>query len=348
MSAMLTRALALLLFAVPLLLKGEKLAKFQEPFEFPSFTVAEDRIFVWDGRECVVHIYGRRDYSHRGQFGRRGQGPGDFEFIGFLRIFPDHIFISSGRKASYFSKKGDFLRTVTPPYPATGSYIPVGSNFAGKRYLPEDPRETWSEIVVELFDAKFKKIKDLYSAKLNKIESYNFENGKRSLLVVGDCFKLDVHGDRLFVGDTTLGFFFRVFSAQGEKLYDINLPYDKRKISAGDRESMLEETRKTVGEQRFNNGKVRFNLVFPEFYPAYSDYMVSERQIYVFLYRPPGRPQEVLILDLHGRLIKSATVAGGQGIFTGELPYCIYRGDVYYLIFNEETYKWELHSEKLG
>jgi hypothetical protein len=310
-------------------------------------TADEDNIYVADKRECVVHIYSRNDFHHVGQFGGMGQGPEDFEFIGLLRVFPDHIFVGSGRKISYFSKKGDFLKTVTPPYPATGSYIPLGSSFAGKRYLPDDPRETWSEIMVELFDAQFRKIKDLYLARLNKLESYDFKKGKKNLLVVGDCFKLDVYKDRLFVGNTAVGLFFRVFDGRGKKLYDINLSYDKRILSSKDKKAMLEETRKALGEQRFNRGSIRFEYIFPTFYPAYSDFAIADEKIYVFLYQRPGNPQEVMILDLRGNPLKSLSIPEAQGMSTYELPYCIYRGNLYYMIFNEESYKWELHFEEL-
>jgi hypothetical protein len=325
-----------------------KLAEFQEPFKYITLTLDEDKIYVADKKECVVHIYSRNDFHHVGQFGRIGQGPEDFEFIGFLRVFPDYLFISSGRKVSYFSKKGDFLRTVTPPYPATGSYIPLGSNFAGKRHLPEDPKETQSEIMVELFDSKFKKLKDLYLAGLSKIESHDFQSGKKNLLVVGDCFKLEVYKDRLYVGNTAIGFFFRVFDTQGKKLYDINLPFDKRNVSPQDQKAILDDMRRIVGEQRFNRGNVQSKYVFPKFYPAYIDFAIADENIYVFLYQIPGNSQEVLKLDLRGNLINKITIPGAQAIFTYELPYCIYRGEFYYMIYNEETYRWELHFEHLG
>jgi hypothetical protein len=328
--------------------RERKLAEFQEPFKYVTLAVDEVNIYVVDKKECIVHIYSRNDFHHVGQFGRIGQGPEDFEFIGFLRVFPDYLFISSGRKVSYFSKKGDFLRTVTPPYPATGSYIPLGSNFAGQRYLPEDPKETQSQIMVELFDAKFKKMKDLYLAGLSKIESYDFESGKKNLLVIGDCFKLEVYKERLYVGNTATGFFVRVFDAQGIKLYDINLPYDKRNVSPQDQKAILDSLRRIVGEQRFNRGNVQFRYVFPKFYPAFTDFAIADENIYVFLYRIPGKSQEVLKLDLRGNLIKKITIPGAQPIFTNELPYCIYRGDFYYMIYNEETNRWELHLEHLG
>jgi hypothetical protein len=348
MNALAARALALFLCSLSLPLGAEKLAEFQESFKHIIMTVDEDNIYVADKQKCVVRIYSKRDFHQTGQFGRMGQGPEDFEFIGFFQVFADYIFVSSGRKVSYFSKQGDFLRTVTPPYPATGSYTPLGSNFVGKRYLPEDPRETWHEVIVELFNENFIKIKDLYLAKLNKIESYDFKSGKKNLLVASDCFKFEVYEDRLFVGNTVMGFFFRVFDAQGERLYDINLPYDKRKASAEDKKAILENVHKTIGEQRFSRAKVLFDFVLPKFFPAYSDYVVADEKIYVFLYHLPEKPQEVLILNLHGKLINRSTVPWGQGTSADELPYCIYKGDVYFMIFNEETYKWELHSKKVG
>lgn len=339
--------LYVVLFFLSLLIHAEKLTEFQEPFEMIRLAMDENQIYIADSSTNTIHIYSRKDFAHIGQFGRRGQGPTDFEFIGLIRVFPDYLFISAGRKVSYFSKSGNFIRTISPPFPTTGGYIPLGSNFVGKNYLGENPKEKRGKIMIELFDSKFKKKKDLYLAELNKLVRYNFETGKRDILMVQDCFKLDVYNDRLYIGNTDMGFFFTVFDTKGKRLQKINLPYKKYKITSKNKKEIMDEFREAIGEQEFNRRKAGYDYIFPKYYPAYLDFTVADGKLYVFSYPRPDNPIEVMILDLHGNIIRKTTIHKAQSIYIIQRYYYVYEGKFYYMYYNDETYKWELHVENL-
>jgi hypothetical protein len=325
----------------------QKIADIHESFRSIVMCADENNIYIADKAECVVHIYSRINFRHLAQFGRKGQGPGDFEFIDFLLAFPDFVFVSSGMKVSYFSKNGKFLRDVTPPYISTGGYILLGKYFAGERYLPEDPRKMQLSVVVELFDSKFNKKKELYVAELNKTESYDFESGKKNLLVMDPCFKLAICEDKLFIGNTEVGFFFRVFDKLGQWLYDINLPFKKHYITSSDQKRIIGNIRKHVGDQRVDEAMAKVRFIFPKEYPAYSDFAVDDGKLYVFSYPKPDDPIEIIILDLLGNFKKKVVLPMTQEEIKGEQPYCIYRGKLYYMKFNEVTYNWELYYHSI-
>lgn len=333
----------ILLFS-SLSIHAEKLAEFQEPFEMIRLAMDENQIYIADSSNNTVHIYSRKDFTHIGQFGKKGQGPTDFEFIGAIHVFPDYLFISAGRKVSYYSKNGKFLKTITPPFPTTGGYIPLGPNFVCKNYHGENPKEKRSKITVELLDSKFKKKKDLYLAELNKLVRYNFETGKRDLLVTKDCFKLEVHNDRLYIGNTDAGFFFIVFDTQGNKLYEIDLPYEKRKITSNEKKKTMDEFREAIGAQEFNRRRAKYDYIFHKFYPAYYDFTVADKEIYVFSYPIIDVPQEIIILDLRGNFLRKTIIPKIEPL---RPYYCINKGKLYYMDYNDETYKWELHVEPL-
>jgi len=326
---------------------AEKLAEFQEPFKMVRLAMDENQIYIADSSTNTIHIYSRKDFSHIGQFGRTGQGPTDFEYIGFIRVYPDHLFINAGRKVSYFSKGGDFLKTITPPFPTTGGYIPLGTNFVGEKYIDEDPREKRYKREIVLLDSKFKKKKILYLANLNKLTVYNFETGKRDVLMVQDCFKLAVYNDKLYIGNTNIGFSFVVFGTRGKKLQEINMPYKKRRITSKDKEKIMDGFREAIGEQEFNRRKTRFNYNFPKYYPAYLDFTVADGRIYVFSYPVSDNPIEVMILDLCGNYTRKTTLPKVQRIHIIQRYYYVSEGKFYYLYYNDETYKWELHVETL-
>jgi hypothetical protein len=333
----------------PLLLQAEKLAEFREPFSFPLFAIDEDRIYVWDD-SCVVHIYSRKDFAQLNQFGRKGQGPAEFQFINYIHVLPDRLCIGQGQKLSYFSKNGEFLKTITYPNPDTGTYIPLGSNFVGTRYLPDDPKSPLATMAVNLYDSKFKLVKELYRADIHKFVVYNFEKEKRDVWYVRDRFRYEVCDDRLYIGNTGAGFFFAVFNGRGERLYDINRSYEKRKISGGDIKKMMAELREALGEQEFNRRKSIINeYLFAEYYPAYEDFRIAEGKIYVFSYPVPNRPIVTTIMDPRGNLLREIEIPGSErhGLY-GYQSYCVYKGKYYHMLYNYESDKWELHVENLS
>jgi len=340
--------LSTILCTAPGLLGAEKLAEFREPFSFPSFSLDEDRIYVWDD-SCVVHIYSRNNFAHLGQFGRKGQGPAEFQFIAYIHVLPDRLCIGSGQKISYFSKDGKFLKTFTNPNATTGGYMSLGSNFVGTRYLPGDPKNSLVTIAISLYDPKFDLVKELYRANIHKAMVYNFENEKQDVWVVRDCFKYEVWDDRLYVGNTGEGFFFAVFDGRGERLYDINRSYEKRKISAGDIKNMMAEFREILGEQEFKRRKNIINdYLFAEYYPAYADFLIADGKLYTFSYPVPNRPILTTIMDLRGNLLRAVEIPESErhGPY-GRQFYCVQKGKYYHILYNYESDKWELYVEDL-
>ncbi len=341
--------LGMLLFAVCLSVRGEKLAEFREPFKYPAFAIGEDRIYVWDS-ECVVHMYAKKDFAHLGTFGRKGQGPAEFEFISYIHVLSDRLCIGQGQKVSYFSKDGKYLASVTNPNATTGAYMPLGQNFVGTQYLPSDPTAPMITLVVSLFGPKFNEMKRIYQTEIHKVQTYNADKGKQDILFVGDCCKYEVFEEKLYVGDSTRGFFFSVFGSQGERLNDISRSFQKKKITSVDTRRMMAQFREAVGDQAFNLAKARVNqYIFPDFYPAYEDFSVDDGKIYVFSYPIPDRPTMVTILDMRGNLLREVNVpSSGLHRAAGSQSYCAYKGNLYHLIYNDASGLWELHTEKLG
>lgn len=320
---------------------AEKLHEFGEPFERMLFTMDDDQIYIADRGTNIIHIYSRDNYSNIGQFGRKGQGPTDFEYISFIRAYEDFIYVSAGRKVSYFSKNGKFIKTVTP-FPNSSGYIPLGKNFVCKYYPGSNPKSPMGEIQIELLDSKFQRKKMLFQLEFLTYVGYNFESKKQTVLLTRDCMKLDVYKDKLYVGTTTKRFYFIVFDSKGNRLREISVPYKKRKVTSKEKKKIVDNMRSEMGEEAFKNWKIRNEPTFKEYYPAYSDFIVTDDKIYVFSYKIIGEPQEIIILDLEGNIMNKTEVPK-EAFF-----YCIYKGKYYYMDYNEDTYKWELHVEDIN
>jgi hypothetical protein len=77
--------------------------------------LADGRIVVADAGTAELHFYGE-DGRHQRSVGGRGDGPGEFQNISWLGLFPGDSLIAHdlfGRRSSIFSSAGEFGRTLT-------------------------------------------------------------------------------------------------------------------------------------------------------------------------------------------------------------------------------------------
>ncbi|MFC2146666.1 hypothetical protein ACFLRT_04815 [Acidobacteriota bacterium] len=63
--------------------------------------VSKDNAYIVDG--IHVYIYSLTDFKLKKKFGRIGEGPQEFKSWILLYVKPDHIFINSPNKISYFN-----------------------------------------------------------------------------------------------------------------------------------------------------------------------------------------------------------------------------------------------------
>jgi hypothetical protein len=238
----------------------------------------------------------------------------------------------------YFTKMGK-LKSEKKSNPNSSSYSLLGKNFVCTKYLPNKPTDKYGEVKFVLLDSKLREMKDLFRTKILVILSYNPHKKKQELMLVSDYSGYKVYKDRLYIGTTEKGIFFAVFDSKGRKLYEINHPCEKREITSEHRKRYID------WELRCQGPKVKkmYNLVLPDYFPAFSSFDISDDKIYVMIfpdYPDLGKPQEVLVFDLKGNLLKKATVPYREA-------YVISNGMYYYLIDNDNMETWELHADPI-
>jgi hypothetical protein len=353
------------------------IAKFKQPFKRP-FLVALDheRIYIYDTASLYIHVFSqkgsatptactavplrhvrdiapkicffrtlsgginKKDSRHLFKFGGKGEGPAEFKWINNVNVYSDHIFVSSGGKISYFSLDGALEKEIKTEY-ASSTYFPLGENFVCKKFQDPSGRTT---LVVKLLDTNLKELKARLAA-FEIVPSFKpGANNKTDALVVNDFFGYKTDGDRLYIANTRNGFYFGVFDTRGEKLYEINRKYKKCPVKREHKEMFMQMLQKTVGQQRFERAIKKYNYIYPDFFPAYSNFTVSGGKIYVRVYPVKDEQQEMLVLDRKGELLKKAMVPV-INYFVED--FCIYKGNYFYLMENEETEEWELHEVKI-
>ena len=151
-------------------------------------------------------------------------------------------------------------------------------------------------------------------------------------LIFRDCTRGVVYKDRFYVGSTNRGFFFAVFDEEGNKLYEINPDYQRRKITDEFIEKMMVGLKRNVEDwEKFSKTR---GYYFPEYFPAYINFAVDSDKLYVFTYPQKQTPMsiEVLIFNLQGELLKRKFCIPSLYIENLMLQlFYFYDGNIYFL-----------------
>ncbi|MCX6581483.1 MAG: 6-bladed beta-propeller [Candidatus Aminicenantes bacterium] len=328
---------AFILFVLMNIAHAERLAVLKENFTAPFLVFDKDCIYIGDKGTFSINIYSRKDFSFLKQFGKKGEGPAEFMWIHSLQVDPEVIYVSGSGKISLFSKAGKLKREIRLD-PNTGNYMFLGHNIVSISYSdPEAPGDLYNKI--NLVGENGKKIKEIYSTRITPI--WTFKEPKNDCCLITDCVEYIVYNRKLYLGNTMKGFYFIVFNENGEKVSEIDLPYEKRPIKADEKEEYINQLAYWRGEVV----KKRYNFLFPEFYPAFDSFLIADDRIYVFLHNPhpmTSKEQQIVILDLQGKLLKQVAQ-----FVPLDAAYQILDGMFYYLTDNDETQLWELHAIKI-
>ena len=132
--------------------------------------VNKQKIYIFDGSTYSYKIYSLNDLKKSGEFGRKGEGPGEFRGGHEVTFFENKIFLCGAFTIFCFSEKGDLLsQQKKPPF----LYLkPVGDNFAGE-HIEYNRKELRAYNVVSLYNRKFNVIKQIYRQFQRKIRSEN-------------------------------------------------------------------------------------------------------------------------------------------------------------------------------
>lgn len=311
-------------------------------FKVPDLMVDQSQIYMWDKFLCKVCIYSKTNFKKIAEFGKKGEGPGEFHVISSAYLDKDYIYVNAFPKLSIFSKTGKIVKELKVTT-AAGDYQPIGKNYIGKKYLYTPPSSNKSKSSYVLFDANLCKIKDLIEVEYMN-EGIQVNPQKVNVLVYRDCTKGVVYKNKFYIGSTDRGFFFAVFDEEGKKLYEINIDYQRRKVTNESKKEVMNHIKEMkINWEKFSETT---GFYFPDFYPAYINFSICSDRIYVFTYPRQEAPDllEVLIFDLKGKLIKRKSCI--PSIYYENMMfnrYYLYNGKVYFIEpVDGEREDWEV------
>lgn len=330
--------------------RPEKIAEIDAILKNPRLAYLDNEyLYIYESREWTVYVYSRKNYRLVGKFGRNGEGPGEFKMIHNFMAYNDFILVNSPGKNSFFSREGKLIKEERCP-PDLIPCIPVGDGFTSDDYEPPPPtghRTPMTNRKIIWVEPGFKDRKVLFEKKLNIALVLNPNNGRYSFTLFPDTCEFRVYKDRIYIGYSSQeGFYFSIFDSNGDLLYKITRPYQKKKVSNVLKNAIL----KNPYRLHWNNQILK--LDFYTYLPSFSSFEVEDERIYIFQY-PENDKMPLLVLNLKGNLLEANLVPFDfQSLQTNSYQVFynkknIFKGASYYLQDNTKTNKLELWRLRL-
>lgn len=319
------------------LINGEKVAVIKvinnpNPF-FNSIIIEGEQLIITDGLNVL--IYSLKDFKLKKKFWKHGEGPR--EFMGFesgkfvaTEVNSKNIFVSSVKKATIFSKTGDYIKEIKLNNSAWW-YKPLSNGFIGLDNIVENKTEFGT---INLYNRKFEKIKELFREK-----RYIQQNKKINLIAYTQAFPI-INENKIFINNKNGTF--NVYNRNGEKLYDIAPEFKKYKILKKYKEATFNMLKTDPRTKQYYE-LVISRIVFSKYFPVMRDYNISDGKLYILTYFKKDSKSEFIIMDINGKYIKTIYIPIAYNNIVEASPYTIDNDKIYQLIENSEEENWELH-----
>lgn len=289
---------------------------------------------------ATIYIYSTKDYHLIKKFGRRGEGPKEFK-LGEedqvdLFVLPGYLQINSEARVSFFTKDGNYIKEISTLH---GRWLrPLGKNFVGMRPVFDEKNIRYH--VVNLYDSNCNKVKEIYREKAeiqHRRQTFNAVSWTRDIY--------HNYREKIFVDGKNK--VIRVFDNKGEKLYDINLKYDRIKITDEIKNKYLKYYRENpFWRQRWERLKKWY--IFPDYLPVVQDFVVKDERIYILTYKEENDKFEFLVLDIKGKLLKKVFLPLVKSSYIWYYPWDISKGKLYKIVEKEDSERYELHVDEIN
>jgi len=319
-------------------LSAEKVADLSELNKPGTIAVDTDQIYIAEG--STVFIYSRKDFNFIKKFGKKGEGPQEFNVrqSESVEVLPleDKLMINSLQKISYYTKDGAFIKEIRPKTMYILPYRPIGDKFVGFGFKQDNQKRF---LTLNLYGKDLKKIKEIYTNELPVPAAGQIDPIKQT-----QSYEMFSQNNKIFY--LQYKGVVPVFDENGSKLYEIVHKSKKIKITQ-DRIDRYLNFFKTDPRTRSAYEQVKARVKFKEFFPPIRSMKVAEGNVYLVTYKEDGNNREFFIYDEKGKLIKQVMLPLIElnGLFLS--PYTICKNKIYQVVENIDDEEWELHVSKI-
>ena len=336
-----------------------KIVPMPDVIEPVSLVVANGKIIIPEGSHIAIYSLG--NFHLEKIFGRRGEGPGEFNYLPKITAFPDHLLANTRGKLIHYSYDGKLIKEtkiVIPYNYGTWPMLPVGDNFVGfpMEVKKINPGKIQILHIGRLYDQKFKPVKQLCEAIRPMVpppppppqaRTKPKPTPKQDFNVIPEYVDFAIVDGKILLADNRGGFHISVFDKHGDLLYEIDKEYKPLKVLKNYREEYMKHQQAHPEWEKLQR---QFNFKFKENFPAFSSFKVADNKIYVTTYEKKDEKYELVVMDLEGNILKRSfsfplppyqNASYSFTLFSNE--YEIYQDKIYNLAYNYETDIYELH-----
>ena len=320
-----------------------KIATLNEIMRPYCITVDNGQLYIVD--DNIIRLYSLEGPKHITTIGRKGLGPGEFPFSPSIQTFPGLLLVNSWGKIMFFARDGQYKNEKRLDFPISYFVYPLfplgEEGFLGPRHKLGE-----MSIAFTIFDKDLNPLKELSSG-LPNLPPMVPPGGapKRDIDLIGDCWNYFVYKDKIFLADTRIGFYFKVFNFKGEGLYEIQLTYKKINVEKEDKERFME---RLEASRDWDKNKSYFNVIFRDTYPAFACFQIANDKIYAYTYTRKDDKYEIIVLDLNGNILKRVYVGPDlPNTNTFKNRFSISNNKIYYLKEDVEKENWDLYADEI-
>jgi uncharacterized pyridoxamine 5'-phosphate oxidase family protein len=332
--------ISIVLIAIVSTLLAAKTVSLPDILKPDTLAVDANHLYIVEGIQ--VSVYSSKDFKLKKKFGREGEGPQEFKKSGggnmpSLTLYPqpDHLFVCSQNKATFFKPDGTFIKEVRTGS-IIGRFAPMGDKYTGLGFAREDNKPS---LVIGLYDKDFKKEKDLLTLPMPFVPGQKVDPIR--IYFLSDAFMFYSEGKKSFVIDENNNV--QVFNEKGETVATLSYDYPKVKLTDSLKakyDAFFSQDNRF--RQMYKNGKARNMMEFSEFLPTIKTYRVSDGKVYVISNKIENRAFETVIFSDTGKFLRKTYLKLEQPNILEIFPFTIYKGKIYQLVENEDEEEWEL------
>ena len=295
------------------LIIGEESGKEDHWFSYLNYLAVDEagNIYTLDPKDIRIRVFNSRGKLLRA-FGKKGQGPGEFQGPGYLVITPDRKLVVSdvlNRRLTYFTLEGELDKVISLKTLPRGSFKPDSKGFLYRHTIQSVNEKRQQELVKHNPDLD--PVLKLHSSE-RKQERGVFEPFPK-------VYIYDVTQDDHFVWLLTSTYEIHVVDPSGNTIRRIKKDHKDIKVTKSDKDRYL----KTQPQSFLDS----FRVEFPEYYPVCSRQRGDERsRIFIRTYEKDSNGDHIVdVFDPEGRYFSRFPVPTDERIYAikSDKVYCI-------------------------
>jgi outer membrane protein assembly factor BamB len=317
------------------LIIGEESDKEDYWFSYLSYLAVDDsgNIYTLDPRDIRIRVFNPTGKLIRA-FGKKGQGPGEFQGPGYIVITPDgKLFISDvfNRRLTYLTLDGKLDKIISLKTLSRGVVKPDSKGFLYQHTIAPANGTMRQEMIK--YDPDLNPILKIHSCERKK------ERGVFEPYPI--VYVYDVTQDDHFIWLLTSTYEINVIDPNGKTIRRIKKDHKDIRVTKADKERYLKTHSQSFLE------RIRFK--FPKFYPVCSRQRVDEKnRIYIRTYEKDSKGDHIVdVFDHKGRYFSRFSVPANERIYAikKDKIYCILKDEDGIPLVKRYAIKWK---EKIG